>query len=193
MKRAARVLAVVGAAGIGALLWHGASAPPADAPGHEMPGDAAGWADLGATRLDAGDAAGAAQAFARATRARPGDAALWSGYGEALAMRGAADGVPQDALAAYRRALALDPDEPRARYFLALRRLEDGDAAGAIDDWLALLAGMPGGTPWEADLVRQIGRAGARNGISTASRVAAARARQPGPARRIDPLALPPR
>ncbi len=54
---------------------------------------------------------------------------------------------------AFQAALALDPADPRARYFLALRKDQAGDRAGAMADWIALLKSAPPGAPW-ADQVR---------------------------------------
>jgi cytochrome c-type biogenesis protein CcmH len=88
--------------------------------------------------------------------------------------------MPAPALSAFRRAAAIDASEPRARYFLAVSRDLGGDHAGAIADWLALLADTPPGAPWEGDLRRTIAQVGKINGIDVTQRLAAIR--QPGPA-----------
>src|SRR3546814_14962798 len=54
-----------------------------------------------------------------------------------------------------------DLKEPRARYFLAVKKDLAGDHRGAIDDWFALLADTPQGAPWEPDLRRTIEQVGA--------------------------------
>ncbi|MEQ1688694.1 MAG: hypothetical protein ABL874_08980, partial [Sphingopyxis sp.] len=82
------------------------------------------------------------------------------------------------AMAAFNRAVGLDADDPRARYFIAAKRDVDGDHAGAITAWLALLADTPPGAPWEADLRRTIEQVGARNQIDVTARLAAVRQRE---------------
>lgn len=129
-------------------------------------------------RFDQGDYAGAARAYRQAAEAEPDRAVLWSALGEAQVMASRDDPLPAEALAHFRRALALDPKDPRARYFLAVKRDLDGDHMGAIDAWLALLADTPAGAPWEADLKRTIEQVGKINAIPVASRIAAVK--QPG-------------
>src|SRR3546814_16145125 len=70
----------------------------------------------------------------------------------------ASDSEPMPAAAseAFDKAIALDAKDPRARYFLAVRKDIGGDHQGAIDDWFALLSDTPRGAPWEADLRRTI-------------------------------------
>lgn len=143
------------------------------------PGDAGGWQRLGFAYFDAGRFSDAANAYAKATDASPGNAVLWSSLGEALVMASADSPMPPRALAAFRRAATLDPKDPRARYFLAVQRDLGGDHAGAIADWLALLAETPPGAPWEADLRRTIEQVGKINRIDVASRLAAAAGKQP--------------
>src|SRR3546814_14152270 len=67
---------------------------------------------------------------------------------------------------------SLDAKDPRARYFLAVRKDIGGDHRGAIDDWFALLADTPQGAPWEADLRRTIEQVGAIHKIDVADRLA---------------------
>jgi cytochrome c-type biogenesis protein CcmH len=108
---------------------------------------------------------------------------LWSSLGEALVMASERDPMPAAALDAFRTAARLDADDPRARYFLAVDRDLGGDHAGAIADWLALLAETPLDAPWEADLVRTIEQVGAINRIEVAARIGVAQDLRPGPPR----------
>ncbi|MED5207332.1 MAG: tetratricopeptide repeat protein, partial [Pseudomonadota bacterium] len=81
--------------------------------------------------------------------------------------------------AAFERAVEIDADDPRARYFLAVKRDLDGDHRAALDEWLSLLGDTPPGAPWEGDLVRTIEQVGRINGIAIdadVERVQAARA-----------------
>ena len=107
------------------------------------------------------------------------EAVLWSALGEALVMDSKRDPLPPEALAAFERAVEIDADDPRARYFLAVKRDLDGDHRAALDEWLSLLGDTPPGAPWEEDLVRTIEQVGRINGIAIdadVERVQAARA-----------------
>ena len=67
--------------------------------------------------------------------------------GEALT--GAANGiVTAEAKAAFDRALALDPEDFRARYFSGLAAEQDGRPKDAADIWTKLLAGAPADAAW---------------------------------------------
>ena len=99
---------------------------------------------------------------------------LWSALGETLVLASDRDPLPPEALAAFQRAVSLDADDPRARYFLAAKKDLDKDHEGAIAAWLDLLADSPQGAPWEADLVRTIEQVGKMNSIDVAPRIAKA-------------------
>lgn len=136
--------------------------------------DATLWQRLGFARFDAGEFAGAADAYRKALSIDAGQAVLWSALGEALVMASERDPLPAEALAAFRKAVSLDPQDPRARYFLAVKRDLDGDHEGAIADWLALLRDTPPGAPWESDLARTIDQVARINTIDVAAKLAAA-------------------
>ncbi|WP_428027551.1 tetratricopeptide repeat protein [Altererythrobacter sp.] len=138
------------------------------------PGNPEGWQELGFALFSSGDFADAADAYGKATDAGGTEAVLWSALGEAKVMASEHDPMPADALAAFRKAIQLDPSDSRARYFLAVKKDLDGDHEGAISDWLALLADTPAGAPWERDLQRTIEQVGAINGIETDQRIAEA-------------------
>ncbi|QKG72142.1 tetratricopeptide repeat protein [Erythrobacter mangrovi] len=133
--------------------------------------NASPWQQLAFARFDRGEFAAAADAYREAVARAADQAVLWSALGESLVMASQADPLPAEALAAFRKALALDPKDPRARYFLAVKRDLDGDHQGAIDDWLKLLGDTPPGAPWEQDLARTIEQVGKINGIATAARL----------------------
>lgn len=145
------------------------------------PDDAAAWQRLGLAGFGEGRFADAARAFGRAAALDPGNAALWSALGEALIYASARDPMPADAVEAFEKAIALDPKDPRARYFLAVKKDVGGDHRGALDEWLELLEETPADAPWRPDLIRTIGQVGKINGIDVASRLAAAGAKSPQP------------
>lgn len=141
------------------------------------PDSADAWTALGAARFDMGDFAGAAAAYDKAVGLSPESAGLWSALGEARVMASERDPMPPAALAAFTKAAALDARDPRARYFLAVKKDVDGDHKGAIDAWFALLADTPQGAPWEADLRRTIEQVGKIHKIDVAGRLARTQAR----------------
>ncbi len=141
------------------------------------PNSAEAWTALGAARFDLSDFAGAAAAYEKAVALSPDSAGLWSALGEARVMGGGSDPMPAQALQAFDKAIALDAKDPRARYFLAVKKDIGGDHKGAIEDWFALLADTPQGAPWEADLRRTIEQVGQIHKIDVAARLAATQAR----------------
>ncbi len=136
--------------------------------------DAGPWADLAFAYFQQGQFGEAAGAYRRAVEIDPEAAVLWSALGEALVMSSKRDPLPAEALAAFEKAVSLDPQDPRARYFLAAKKDIDKDHEGAIAAWLDLLADTPPGAPWEADLVRTIEQVGQMNRIDVAARLAKA-------------------
>ena len=51
------------------------------------------------------------------------------------------------------------PGAPSARYYEALARFQDGDAAGAVAAWRALLADNPADAPWRGMVEERIAAA----------------------------------
>jgi cytochrome c-type biogenesis protein CcmH len=67
--------------------------------------------------------------------------------GEALAAAG--NGVVTvEAKAAFERALALDPNELKAKFFIGVAAEQDGDRHKAQAIWTGMLKGAPAGAPW---------------------------------------------
>jgi cytochrome c-type biogenesis protein CcmH len=122
------------------------------------------WRVVGWAYAQSGDAAASAGAYRKAAEIEPDSAENWSSLGEAL-QTGSTKIVPE-AEAAFRKALALDASDPRARYFLAVQKDLKGDHKGAVEDWLALLKDTPPGAPWQADLQRTIQQTAQRNKIA---------------------------
>lgn len=129
----------------------------------QNPDSAEGWRMLGWSYMQTGRYADAARAYGAAARLTPDRAEYWSAQGEALAR--AADGQVSDtAQAAFLQALKADPADPRARYFLALRKDQTGDHAGALKDWGSLLKDAPADAPWLPDVRAFVERAAAAHG-----------------------------
>ncbi len=144
------------------------------------PEDPEGWRTLGWSYYELGRSAPseeafkqqftkAAGAYRRAAELEPNRAENWSSLGETL--QTTTTGVSTEAKAAFERALALDPKDPRARYFLAVQKDLSGAHAAAVDEWVALLKDTPPGAPWEQDLRRTIQQAATKNKIDVADRL----------------------
>jgi cytochrome c-type biogenesis protein CcmH len=105
----------------------------------ENPADLQGWimlarsagvlGDHGEAIEDHGEAI---EAYGRALALNPDMPSVHSALGEARVM--AAEGVvTETAQRAFEAALAGDPEDPRARFYLAMAREQDGDLQGALD------------------------------------------------------------
>ena len=136
------------------------------------PDDAAGWRMLGWSYFNMQRFADSARAYRRAADLAPDQAENWSALGEALVL--ANKGVGDDAATAFRRALANDPKDARARYFLAVRQDLEGDHRGAVDAWIALLNDAPAGAPWASSVRALIEQVATREKIAIAGRMPAA-------------------
>jgi cytochrome c-type biogenesis protein CcmH len=116
----------------------------------QQPNDAQGWQMLGWSYMRTQRPADAARAYGRAVALDPGNVEYLSAQGEAMVQ---AEGkVSGEAAALFHRALKGDPADPRARYFLAIYRDQQGDHAGAINDFIALLKSAPPAAPWTAQV-----------------------------------------
>ncbi len=117
----------------------------------KSPGETQGWRLLGWAYLVTGKPSDAANAYARAIALDPRTAADYAAQGDAL-VQAAGGQVTPAALAAFHEATARDPSDPRARYFLALYKEQQGDHEGAMTDWIILLKSAPADAPWLADV-----------------------------------------
>ncbi|MEJ2407740.1 MAG: tetratricopeptide repeat protein [Novosphingobium sp.] len=147
----------------------------------DHPDDVAAWRKLGAAYYGEQQFADAVHAYDRAATLEPGDASLWSALGEARVMASEHDPMPAEAATAFAKALELDPKDPRARYFDAVRQDLTGDHEAALAQWLALLSDTPPDAPWHSDLVRTIEQVGKIHKIEVADRIAAAQKQAPAP------------
>ena len=125
------------------------------------------WQELAFAHFSAGGYDQAARSYRQAIEGDPDNAVLWSALGEARVMASERDPMPPGAVTAFEKAIDLDPSDPRARYFLAVRKDLAGDARGAITDWVALLQETPPGAVWEDNLRRTIEQVGKINQIDT--------------------------
>lgn len=155
----------------------------------DNPDDGEAWAQLGSAHFNGGRFTDAVSAYEKATAALPKAAGLWSALGEARVMASERDPMPTQAAADFAKAASLDAKDPRARYFLAVKKDVDGDHQGAVNDWLALLADTPPGAPWETDLRRTIEQVSKINNTDSSARLAAVK--QPAPTLPVAARAIP--
>jgi cytochrome c-type biogenesis protein CcmH len=134
------------------------------------PNDAEGWHMLGWSYYSTGRYADAATAYRKAAAIDPKNAEYWSALGEVEILSGPG-GVTPPAEASFRKALAIDPKDFRARYFIGVKKDQDGQHKEALDDWIALLKDAPAGAPWEDAVRSLIDKASKENGIDVAGRV----------------------
>jgi cytochrome c-type biogenesis protein CcmH len=117
------------------------------------PNDGAGWEVLAPVYTRLGRFDDAVQARKKALLLNGPTATREADLGEAETA--AANGVvTAEAKAAFERAVASDPKEAKARYFLGLAAEQDGMNDEAASIWRSMLAEAPTGAPWVA-FVRQ--------------------------------------
>src|SRR5262249_42617793 len=123
------------------------------------PGDQDGWRLLARSYDELGQPEKAAEAARRAAAlgANSGETPDQSAHGEDL-VTAAGGTVGPEARAAFAAALASDPTDPRARFFLGLAAAQDGKADDALQRWLALEHDSPPGAPWLDGLRANIAR-----------------------------------
>lgn len=177
--------AVAGAAALAEPGGHpqgevGAMVAQLEAQLQREPGNAEGWRMLGWSYLQTGRNAEAAAAYGRAAAIDPSNADYLSAQGEATVL--AADGqVTPAAQQIFRKTLAVNPADPRARYFLAVAKDQSGDTKGAMDDWIALIKSAPPDAPWAGEVRAFVERVAAERKIDLSGRLPPAPAVAAGP------------
>jgi cytochrome c-type biogenesis protein CcmH len=123
----------------------------------QNPNDGAGWQVIGPVYLRLGRFDDAVTAFRRSLALNGETAGRLTTLGEALV--GAANGVVTDeAKKNFERAVAFDPREPKARFFLGLADEQDGNAGAAAAKWRAMLQDAPPNAPWVAFVRESLAR-----------------------------------
>ena len=110
------------------------------------PNDAQGLILLARTYRQIGHFDEAVAAYQRLIALQP-DAETYAGLGEAMTTASGGNVTPE-AHQAFYKALTLDRNEPRARFYLGLEFALKGDAKTAIAIWRDLQAGSPPDAPW---------------------------------------------
>ena len=160
--------------------------------------DGEGFRMLGWSYQNTNRPAEAVAAYKRAVELLPDRADVRAGYGEALVSLANGQVTP-NALAEFQKAIALDPNQPRARYFLALAKEQSGQEKAALEDYIALANSAPASEAWQIDVRKQAAALAKKLGVDLDSRlkeqsaapVAAAISGGPTPAQMTAASALP--
>jgi cytochrome c-type biogenesis protein CcmH len=123
----------------------------------ESPTDGRGWEVLAPIYMQVMRADDAANAYRNAIKFLGEDASRYGALGEALAA-GAGGKVTKDARAAFEKALALDPSDPRSRFYVAVADAQTGQFDQALSEFNALAKDSPKDAPWQDVLQAQIAR-----------------------------------
>ena len=111
------------------------------------PQDGAGWDLLAPIYMRHGRVDDAVAAYDRAIRLLGPTPARMGGYAEALVAQ-AGGLVTSEAQNALQKALALDPDDPRSAFYLALGLKQEGKHTDALAAFRKLAEGSPADAPW---------------------------------------------
>jgi len=159
-----------------------AAAPAQDAPSMEQaiadleaelkrdPAQPEGWRLLGRAYGALGEHAKARDAFASALQHIPDDPELLLEAAQARAQAEAGNRFDDEALAMLRKALAVDPGNQRAQWFIGVVQRQRGEDAAAVATWEALLPALDRETA--AALRSQIGEAREAAGMPSATAAA---------------------
>jgi cytochrome c-type biogenesis protein CcmH len=121
------------------------------------PNDARGWEVIAPVYLRLGRYDDAVKARRNLLRLAGESAERESDLGEALV--GTANGiVTAEARAAFERAVALDAQDVKGRYFLGLAAEQDGRRADAVSIWRAMVTSAPAGAPWAGFVRSELAR-----------------------------------
>ncbi|HEX2843303.1 c-type cytochrome biogenesis protein CcmI [Hyphomicrobium sp.] len=113
----------------------------------EHPEDGKGWEVIAPIYLRLGRYGDAAHAFAEANRLEGESVRRLLGFAEATLLAG--NGIVTEPVRkAAQRVLELEPKRIEVKAWLILAKEQDGDLAGAADDYRALLAEAPTDAPW---------------------------------------------
>lgn len=113
------------------------------------------WLILSDALARQGNTQDSANVLVSAVRNDPKDPNLWVGLGNALVLHG--EGVlSPSAEYAYRQAMRLAPDAPSPRFFYGLSLAQSGKLEPARALWAQLAASLPQGTPFRAELERNV-------------------------------------
>jgi cytochrome c-type biogenesis protein CcmH len=129
----------------------------------QNPGDSEGWKMLARSYTSLGKYGEASAAYAKATALKSDDADLWADYAFALAMASEQklQGKPLELI---KKALQLDPENPKALELAGSAAFEAHDYKRAIEYWQILLKKVPANSEVAESLTERINKAKERAG-----------------------------
>lgn len=129
-----------------------------------QPDDLQGWLMLGRSYIALERYGQAADAFRQAVPLSGRDPEVLASLGESLVYANGGAVTPE-AEATFEEVLSAAPDDPAARYYVALADAQAGRLQEAYDRWMDLAKDAPTDAPWRAELVTMIRRAADQLGI----------------------------
>lgn len=111
------------------------------------PADGRGWEVIAPVYMRLGRFDDAVTASRKVIDLLGSNAERQANLGEAI-LNAAGGQVTPSARAAFESAVAADPKNPRARFYLATALAQQGDLPAASAAWQAMLADVPANTPW---------------------------------------------
>jgi len=121
------------------------------------PDDLDGWLLLARSYDMVGRYADAVDAYARALPLSNNRPDVVAGYAESKVLQ-AGGVVNPETRKLFEEVRAKDPQNVAARYYLGVVKVQEGDAEGAVRDWLAIQAAAPPDAPWLPGLHGEIER-----------------------------------
>ena len=131
----------------------------------KRPQDIQGLTYLGKAEIAAGESANAARTFGHARRLEPNNLELVALEAQAL-LTESEDKVTPEVEAALKRVLALSPQDPMARYYLAKAAVDAGRTEEGIKGWRALADELPVGDERRLQLEQQIAQASGKTSLA---------------------------
>jgi cytochrome c-type biogenesis protein CcmH len=135
---------------------------------NQHPEDLRGWLLLARTELSVERYSEAADAYRHAADLSGHRADIMGDWGEAQVLAAGGTVTPASR-EAFEAALADKESAPRSRYYLALAKSQQGDAKGALQDWVDLAADAPADAEWLPLVQQRIAEAAAKLGVDPAS------------------------
>jgi cytochrome c-type biogenesis protein CcmH len=121
------------------------------------PKDLAAWVELGQDFMETGQYPAAANAFKQSVLLSSGNPLLIMAYAQALIL-GADGKVTDEAKKSLDMVILQQPQNPEARYYLAVRQLQDGHTQEAMKEMKELYHSLPNNSPLKAMINMEIGK-----------------------------------
>jgi cytochrome c-type biogenesis protein CcmH len=135
----------------------------------ENPDDAEGWRMLGWSYFNTEKYDLASKAYEKSVELDASDPAVLAAYGETL-VRAQKGLISEKAQSVFDDVLALNPSEPRARFFKGMALEQSGNSKGAIELWLAILDDAPSNADWVGGLEQRVQELAAATGYDLGDR-----------------------